>query len=235
LLKATAVPAFGGTPTAATIAAITPKLKGLSARTFAILATDGGPNCDANLMCAVSDCIPNIESADPSCTPNGALNCCTPTTYGATNCLDSAATVSAVSALKAAGVPTYVVGVPGSGPYSALLDQLAQAGGTARTMSPFYYQVSTTDQAAFATALSQIAAKITATCTLPLGMNDLDGGLDPSLINVYFDGMVVPQAGADGWTLNGTTVTLLGASCQKVLNGDVLDVRVVAGCPTITQ
>jgi hypothetical protein len=38
----------------------------------------------------------------------------------------------------------------------------------------------------------------------------------------------------DGWTLDGATVTLLGASCQQVLSGAVLDVRVVAGCPTVT-
>jgi hypothetical protein len=41
--------------------------------------------------------------------------------------------------------------------------------------------------------------------------------------------------GTDGWTLDGTTVTILGASCQKILDGDVLDVRVVAGCPTLLQ
>jgi hypothetical protein len=62
-------------------------------------------------------------------------------------------------------------------------------------------------------------------------------------VNVFFDGSPVPQAGPDGWTLtttredggSQTTVTVLGASCQKILAGDVLDVRVVAGCPTVTQ
>jgi hypothetical protein len=58
---------------------------------------------------------------------------------------------------------------------------------------------------------------------------------DPNLVNVFFDGSPLPQSGPDGWTLSGTTVTVLGASCQKILDGDVLDVRVVAGCPTVTR
>jgi hypothetical protein len=30
-------------------------------------------------------------------------------------------------------------------------------------------------------------------------------------------------------------VTILGNTCQKIMAGDVLDVRVVAGCPTVIQ
>ncbi len=36
-----------------------------------------------------------------------------------------------VTAIATAGIPVYVIGVPGSGPYAALLDQLATGGGTA--------------------------------------------------------------------------------------------------------
>ena len=78
--------------------------------------------------------------------------------------------------------------------------------------------------------LSNIAAKITGTCTLSLDNTPPD----PGLINVFFDEHVLPQAGPDGWTLNGTMVTISGASCQKILDGNVLDVRIVAGCPTVT-
>jgi hypothetical protein len=230
LLAATDVTANGGTPTAATVSALTSSLKSLSGRTYVILATDGGPNCNDAISCSANQCIPNIES-QAGCALGGPPNCCDPTYYGPTNCLDGSATVNAVGALAALGVPTYVIGVPGSGPYAALLDQIAQAGGTARATSPFYYPVDTTDQAAFASALSQIAAKITATCMLPLGQ----APPDPNDVNVYLDGTVLAQQGPDGWTLDGATVTLLGASCQKVLDGDVLDVRVVAGCPTVTK
>jgi len=58
---------------------------------------------------------------------------------------------------------------------------------------------------------------------------------DPSQLNVFLDGAVLPQAGADGWTLNGTIVTILGSSCDEITAGDVLDVRVEDGCPTVTQ
>jgi hypothetical protein len=58
---------------------------------------------------------------------------------------------------------------------------------------------------------------------------------DPTQVNVFLDEQVLAQAGADGWTLSGQTVTLLGGSCQKVLAGQVLDVRVVAGCPTLQR
>ncbi|HEY8042405.1 MAG TPA: VWA domain-containing protein, partial [Polyangiaceae bacterium] len=81
------------------------------------------------------------------------------------------------------------------------------------------------------TAMSKIAAKITGTCTLTLDHVPPD----PGLLNVYLDGQPLPQAGPDGWTLNGTIVFILGASCQKILAGDVLSVQVVAGCPTVTQ
>jgi hypothetical protein len=37
------------------------------------------------------------------------------------------------------------------------------------------------------------------------------------------------------WVLQGQTVTILGSTCQSIMNGDVLDVRVVAGCPTVIR
>ena len=44
-------------------------------------------------------------------------------------CLDDARTLNAIQAFHAQGIKTYVVGIPGSSPYAALLDQLAVAGG----------------------------------------------------------------------------------------------------------
>ncbi len=227
LVTSTNVPASGGTPTAATIRALTPRLSGLPGKTFAILATDGGPNCNLTTACDVNSCIPNIEGA-VGCAPGGA-SCCDPATYGPGQCLDGKASIDAVTALSAAGVPTYVVGVPGSGPYAALLDSLAVAGGTPRSVSPRYYNVDSTDAAAFATALAQVAAKITATCVLKLET----APPDPTHVNVYLDDVVVPPDTANGWTLDGTTVTLTGTTCARVMSGEVLDLRVIAGCPTV--
>jgi hypothetical protein len=58
---------------------------------------------------------------------------------------------------------------------------------------------------------------------------------DPTRVNVFVDGHPLPQSGPDGWSIQGAMVTVLGATCQKILDGEVLDVRVVAGCPTVTQ
>jgi hypothetical protein len=222
------IPAAGGTPTALTLSSLLPTLRGLAGKTYVVLATDGGPNCNANAICTTSQCTYNIEN-DPGCPPGGP-NCCTDPSIGADACLDAQPTISAVAAIASAGVPVYVVGVPGSAPYATLLDQLAVAGGTARTSEPLYYAIDSADQVAFLAALSGIAAQITGKCTL-----DLDNAPpEPGLVNVFFDEGVLPQAGPDGWTLDGTSVTVLGASCQKILDGNVLDVRVVAGCPTVT-
>lgn len=218
---------FGGTPTATTLANLLPALTKLSGRTFVLLATDGGPNCDANAACDATMCIDNIES-DFGCTPTGP-NCCDPSVFGPLDCLDQQPTVNAVTAIAQAGVPVYVIGVPGSGPYASLLDQLATAGGTARATEPLYYQVDTADQTAFQGVLAAIAAKITGSCTLDLKQPPPD----PTHVNVYFDNTPVPADPVNGWTLSGSTITLVGTACTEVLSGTVLNVRVVAGCPVL--
>ncbi len=228
LLSLTNEPATGGTPTAATLRALSPALKVLPGRTFVILATDGGPNCNTGVACGVDGCQANIEGLSPQCQPTGPTNCCTTATGGYRGCLDSTALLSAVSDLKAASVPTYIVGVPGTAPYGSLLDAAAVAGGTARDASPKYYNVDSTERDALSAALAKVAAKITATCDLPLTQLP-----DPTRVNVYLDDVVVPQEPVDGWMIDGLTVRLVGATCTRVLAGEALNVRVVAGCPTV--
>ena len=228
-LSATSGAANGGTPTAGTLRGVMPSLAALSGRTYVVLATDGGPNCNDAATCDESTCIPNIEAAAPECQPNKAPNCCTAALLGATNCLDDAETESAVAALKAAGIDTYVIGVPGSGPYAALLDKLAVAGGAARPTSPRYYRVDSTDAAALEVALRAIAAKVTASCELPINPPPAD----PTRLNVFFDDVVLPADPVNGWRYEAGKVTLLGEACQRLTAGEVLGLRVVAGCPTV--
>ncbi len=224
--------ANGGTPTAATLRALGPMIAALPGKTYVIFATDGGPNCNTTADCGVDECELNIESTSAACTPGGSIDCCTDSQYGSPlSCLDSDPTIEAVTAIAQSGVPVYVVGVPGSAPYAALLNQLAFAGGTQRATMPYYYAVNSTDQADLTAAIFAIAASITGTCTLTLD----DTPPDPMSVNVFLDEMVLPQAGPDGWTLEGKTVTILGQSCQEIQTGAVLDVRVVAGCPTFTR
>jgi hypothetical protein len=231
LTSAMNVPAAGGTPTAATLNALLPRLQALPGKTYVILATDGGPNCNDTAACGPDLCIDNIESA-PGCTPNALPNCCAPgVASGPEGCLDAQPTVDAVGNLARAGIQTFVIGVPGSGPYSSLLDALAKTGGTARSTEPLYYNVDSADEGALLGALGPIAAKIAASCTLPLGQ----APPDPGLVNVYLDEVVVPKDPVNGWQLDGDRVTLLGTTCDRVLTGQVLDVRVIAGCPTVER
>jgi hypothetical protein len=226
------IAASGGTPTAATLTGLAPTIEAISGKVYVILATDGGPNCDIAANCTAASCTLNLDNA-PQCPTGGPPNCCDPSTGEGDNlsCLDAQPTVDAVAALAAAGIPVYVVGVPGSQPYADVLDQLAVAGGTQRGSEPQYYAVDSTDEAVLFAAMSKIAAKIAGTCSLTLNQ----APPDPSLINVFLDGKVLPQSGANGWTLDGAVVTILGASCDAITGGDVIDVRVVAGCPTVTQ
>ena len=223
LAQVTNVAPKGGTPTAATLQALLPGIKALPGKTFVILATDGAPNCNPRASCGVVACVPYIEGACPS-----SVNCCEPPQGDGENCLDGQATVSAATAYASAGIPLYVVGIPGSAPYTAVLDEVAGAGGTALAgSSPKYYRVD--DKSQILSALQKVAAKIVATCTFDL----TEPPADPNAVNVYFDQVVVPKDPANGWSIEGKRVTLLGAACERVLSGDVLGVRIIAGCPTV--
>jgi hypothetical protein len=226
LLQATEAAPTGGTPTAQTLADLLPELSGFPGSTFAILATDGGANCDPNISCSLDQCTLNIDATDMQCQPSTAPNCCQPSIGGGTGCLDTQATVAAVTALKAAGVPTYVIGIEGSAPYEAMLNQLAEAGGTARETAPFYYRVDSTDASALEAALAQVAAKITATCQVTLAT----APTDLTTLSVHEGGQAVPEDPTNGWTVSGTTLTLHGTSCQQLLAGTALGLTVTDGC-----
>lgn len=223
LAQVTNVAPSGGTPTSATLEALRPGIAALPGKTFVILATDGAPNCNARTSCTIDACVPNIEGDCPS-----NVNCCEPPQGGVENCLDARATVNAASAYAAAGIPLYVVGMPGSAPYTAVLDEVAVAGGTALPgSSPKYYRVD--DKSQILAALQKVAAKIVATCTFDL--TEPPG--DPNAVNVYFDQKVVPKDPVNGWSIEGKRVTLLGTACERVMSGEVLGVRIIAGCPTV--
>jgi hypothetical protein len=239
----TSLAPHGGTPTAETFLALTPKLAGLAdetnpkSHTFAILATDGGPNCNLALSCGVATCCANIDMLKPTdaptCEPDGP-NCCELGTIPGDNapqqnCLDGARTVAAVAALKAAGVPTFAIGVPGSDApaYVNVLDQVAQAGGTARATEPYYYPVDTSKQNELVDALSNIAARIAASCVV-----ELKSSPDPNLTNIVIANDYVPQSGSNGWTLSGNLVTLLGETCDAVKT-EGTKVIVTEGCPIV--
>lgn len=228
LLSATASSPYGGTPTAAALRMVRPTLTALGGKTFVVLATDGGPNCNAVTACGIDKCQPNIESY-PGCTPEGPKNCCEAPYGYPESCLDDVESQAAVTALAQSGIPVYVVGIPGSSQYGAVLDALAQAGGTAQQGATKYYRVQSGGGDELLATLKKVAAKIVATCEYDLQ----SAPAAPDRVNVYLDEVVLPKDPIDGWKLEDKRVTLLGDACKRVLDGDVLGVRIVAGCPTV--
>jgi hypothetical protein len=228
LLTATRVLPGGGTPTGATLALVKNRLSTVPGKTFVILATDGAPNCNPSAGCGFDRCQLNIENVQ-GCPKEGPFNCCEPPQGYAENCNDTTATVQAINALRTSGVPVYVIGLPGAGPYASLLDEMAVVGGTARSTSPKYFAVNAANEDSVLAALKQIAAQIAGTCTFDLK----EEPANPEQVNVYMDDVVLPFEPVNGWTLSGKSVTLVGAACDRVKSGDVLSVRVIAGCPRI--
>ena len=200
--------------------------------TYVILATDGGPNCGVLTTCPIDQCTSNIDGvADTNgnalCSADVPPNCCDGDGQA---CLDSDATNAAITGLLQAGVQTYVMGIPGSAPYAAVLDAMAIAGGTARSSEPRYYEATTTDTAALGGALDPIAAAAMQTCTFILASPPGDA----SMINVYVGGQLLPADGPDGWTESGSAVTLQGASCGLLgADAGAPSVQVFSGCPTV--
>lgn len=224
----------GGTPAAATLLKSLDTLKELSGPTYAILITDGAPNCNEELSCKAAQCIPNIEgltSGGLDCSTG--VNCCMPSNQNPQanlSCVDQDASLKAVQALTEAGISTFVVGMPGSEPYEQLLNAMADVGGTAREGDVSYYSVA--DTAALEQALKGIAASVAISCEIPLDYEPPD----PDFVNVYFDGKVVeydPEAGWE-WTEDGR-VAIRGAACELLSAGDVLEVEILAGCKTVVK
>lgn len=222
----------GGTPVGETLSAIAPRLANVPGERYVFLLTDGGPNCNEAIGCAIDSCIPNIERIEGTdgfrC--DNEVNCCSEALLGSGNCLDSSGSLAAITALSELGIKTFVIGMPGSGTYAGLLDELAVAGGAAREESPAYYSVS--DAAELLDTVSALGAKVGLSCAVPLTQPPPD----PDLVNVYFDGQLVAQDPIDGWTwADDRTVAIVGASCALLEARQVLQLDVVAGCPVVIR
>jgi hypothetical protein len=144
--------------------------------------------------------------------------------------MDDARLLTELGALLELGIPTYVIGMPGSEVYREVLEQAARAGGAPRRGEPAYYAVA--DEAELAEALLEIGSGLTIGCDL-----SLEGSPeDPHLVNVYLDRELLPQSSSDGWEwASGSEVTLRGAACEKLQAGAVSHVEIVYGCATVVR
>jgi hypothetical protein len=222
----------GGTPVALTLRGLLPQLSGKGLNTYVFLVTDGGPNCNEDVACGPEACIPNIEhvSIGENISCDEDINCCDGRVFGPDNCLDSDASLQAVTALANANVRTFVIGMPGSEAYASLLDQLALAGGMARPEAPHYYRVGDSD--ALSATVSELGVTVAMSCTIELATPPPD----PDLVNLFFDEQLVPSDPIDGWTFVGDkSVQVQGAACALLEGGQVLQADLIAGCPIVIR
>jgi hypothetical protein len=233
----------GGTPTADALAHALEYFTTGSGRTLAgaryvLLATDGGPNCNADIRCEEATCTPNVEDAMNTMLCGGS--CCDPNLdpLGPTNCLDESRTVDQVEALADEGIETFVVGIPGSQFFAGTLDKLAEAGGQENPDAPpSYYAVTESDGASgLAAVLTRITTGLITTCRLQLTSTP-DSPNYEGLLNVVIDGEEIPQQGDDGWDVDRTTspptIVLKGATCDALETRGAEEVSITYGCPTI--
>jgi hypothetical protein len=236
----------GGTPTAAALNLAFDYFassagQALEGERFVLLATDGGPNCNADNTCDAQTCTANIDNDLPF-----TINQCSPSATGPSFCLDAENTVAAAQDLADAGIKTIVVGIPGSEAYADVLDAVAIAGGAPNTVGGDDYYAVTAQGGVegLENTLRGITTELIRSCEIQLE----SAPPDPRLVNVQVDGEIIPYlildgaeaadaGGLDGWTLDDTTspptVVLQGASCDLMLENGAESVEIVFGCPRV--
>ena len=214
----------GGTPThdAVTVALAQLKAAKAEGNRFLVLATDGNAT-----FCA--GCNISCNSA--------ALTA------------DSDVMVKEVEAAAAAGVRTFVIGVPGSQGFRATLSRLAEAGGTkakpgCSSAGPTYCHWDMTTTTDFGSELKAVLAAIggaALSCEYPLPPKD--GTFDPAKVNVRLSSggktTDLPRDAArkDGWDYSddGKSVVLYGSACDQAKATTDGSVTLLFGCPTLIK
>lgn len=223
----------GGTPTAAALDAALDYFtfgegKGAKGDKFVLLATDGGPNCGpSDATCTADRCTPNLDGLCPA----AEGNCCA---GEGSYCLDDATVVQKIRALADAGVPTFVVGIPGTESYADYLNAFATAGGVPNpSQGPAYYAVSASGGVdALTQTFVDITTHLVRSCQVDLGAQ----APDKRLINVAVDCDIVPFADGAGWSVDNdapSTLELAGDTCQRIEHEGARRIDVVYGCPTV--
>jgi hypothetical protein len=146
---------------------------------------------------------------------------------------DSAGAPPAIAAAKAAGFPTFVVGIATGGSADGTLSAMADAGGLARQGTPSYYPVSS---AADLAAAIRTLIKTAATCTFQIGPNPTtDGTTSLDKIDVTGDGQAIERdmTHTDGYDYTDDThqsIQVYGPRCEKIMSGEIQQVSVTFIC-----
>jgi hypothetical protein len=228
----------GGTPTAVALErALEYFTQGAGANLqgdrYVLLATDGGPNCNELNDCADED--PTLTCTavmDGNCPDEDC--CALGTTASRQQCLDDAETLAQIEALKAAGIATFVVGIPGTEAYRTQLNRFAEAGGVPQQGgTDSYFAVD--DTAGLTTVFTEITRQLVRSCDIQLVANPPD----LKKINVAVNCTVIPPSTPDGsgWSVDENTqpntVVLSGPVCNWVQTQGVERVDILFGCQTV--
>ncbi|MEZ4389825.1 MAG: vWA domain-containing protein [Polyangiales bacterium] len=210
----------GRTPTYATLVQAERQLQGATrdGARVVVLATDGGPNCNAALDgdrcgCATGARVPGQDEcrADPSL------------------CLDDQRAVAQASAMAARGVLTFVIGIDGDR-RPALVDaltRLARAGGRPNPRSPrAYYSVQRPED--LREAVDAIGRTLSACTLLAAARPPADATL-----SLRVRGALAPRdpSRVEGWdwlTPDGAELALYGSACDAAGGG--AEVTLTASC-----
>ena len=214
---------WGATPTAAAImqagSVLAPRAS-LDHSVAIVLSTDGGPNCNVALDVTTCECTFVDPMGHQTC--NGVPS----------NCLDDVRATSAVAALAAQGIATFVIGLDGDSEIAErrALQEMALAGGRPNTRAgePAYYSARRPEQVAL--ALDTIERSI-ARCTL----RSPSRPDDPNAITVSLEGIEIPRDAthADGWDwtdMSFAQMAFFGPACERVA-GATDDPEVTVSCP----
>ena len=203
---------FGGTPTAD---AIVVAQNALASRTRTgvpqaiVLCTDGGPNCNPSGAGQTW-----FGQAPETCAAEG---------FDPQMCLDTARTVDRNSTARTAGMPTYVIALDVAQSYLIdALDQMARAGGRARTSGTTYYDVQNPDD--LRAAFHDIATRVSSCSFVPSGALPMMGPMDVFVLRVGETIIPRDDSRANGWTIGATgTFDLYGPACDLAMrNGSVV-------------
>jgi len=218
-------PDGGGTPTTLAMSAAANYLTGLTdgSQKYILLATDGGPNCSSDM---------DLQCGTCTTTQLDGMSC-----YTHNDCLDDVAAILLAEQIHVEqGIAIYVVGMGGvlDSVYLDVMTSIAAAGGT----GDFYPADTPADLAA---ALDEIAADAVE-CTFNVDWDALGEGVstDPSLVNVFAEGVVVPYdddcSDGYGWQwIDTDTIGLCDVLCEQYKNGEVTEITATFGCETIVE
>jgi hypothetical protein len=209
-----AYPPDGSTPTASAIDVAARYLLSLRTATTAralVLATDGGPDCNAGLNPRTCHCL----------TTTGNSGCAS-----TLQCLDDDRTVQTIAGYHEQGLPTYVIGLgnQGDAELDDALNAMAIAGGRPqRDGGPSFYPTSSSED--LNAALSAIRDQVGACTYLTSAIPDHDGA------------MVIHQGGAEippeQWTWGDKSngeILLLGDACQALSNSQPSALTATLAC-----